>query len=96
MQRNKLFSNKYLCKENQVQEEEMMGKVFSLIYCCDKFLQKTNNIFVNGKVRYNFQLSHETKFIIPLKVQSYLLKMNHKVTLSFNHSLNIFKRLKQL
>ena len=33
----KFRSNKYLCAEDQVQEEETMRKVFNLIQCCDKF-----------------------------------------------------------
>ena len=36
-QRKKFCLHKYLSIENDVQEEETMGKVFNLILCCDEF-----------------------------------------------------------
>ena len=56
----------YFCRENQVQEEEKMRKVFKLIWCYDKFEQITNDVFVNVKIKYNFWLLHENNFTIPL------------------------------
>ena len=36
IQPNIFCLNKYLLIENQVQEEETIGKVYKLIWCCDK------------------------------------------------------------
>ena len=36
-----------------------MWKVFKLLWCCDKFKQIRNEVFVNVKKRCNLQLSHE-------------------------------------
>ena len=49
-----------------MQEEQTIRKTFKLIYCCNKFKQIRNDVFVNVKIRYNFWLSHENKFTIPL------------------------------
>ena len=36
IQHNKFYLNKYLCIENQMQEEEVMRKVFNLIQHCNE------------------------------------------------------------
>ena len=53
IQHNKFCLNKYLCIENQVQEEETMRKVFNLMRC-DEFYQITIDVFLNVKVRCIF------------------------------------------
>ena len=50
IQGNKFCSNKHLCIENQGQEKGIMEKVFNLM----QTLGITNSVFVNVKVRYNF------------------------------------------
>ena len=37
-----------------MQEEEAMRKYFKPIWCCDKFKQIRNNVFVNIKIRRKF------------------------------------------
>ena len=49
-----------------MQEEETMWKVFKLIYCCNELKQIKKDVYVNVKVRYIFQLSHENKFTVGL------------------------------
>ena len=57
--KNKFCLDKYLSIKNHVQEDDTMWKVHKWIQCCDKFKQMKNDVFVNFKVRYIFELSHE-------------------------------------
>ena len=55
IQHNKFCLNKYLLKENQVQEEETMWKVYELTTkYCDKLKQIKNDVIVNVEVSYIF------------------------------------------
>ena len=71
IQHNKFCFSKYLLKENQVQEEETMWKVYKLTTkCCDKLKQMKNDVFVNVEISYILEIRnkpHENKFTITSK-----------------------------
>ena len=79
-----------------MEKEKTTWKIFKLLWCCDKFKQIRNDK-ENIKIRCNFQLPYENKFIIPLAfdlILDILRKLYKEIMNSLLH-ISISQRLVQ-